>query len=200
MRARMLHRFGHRLLGDGVEHHPLDRLAVERLLLLEHLEHVPGDRLTLAVGVGRQNELVGALGCLRDVVEPLLRLGIDLPNHAEIGIGIDRAALGGKVAHMAERRQNLIATTKILVDRLRLGGRFHDYQIHINPMICWPFLVSRRGRDALRPPGTWVMQPRLSNRYRRAQGWPGPRKRCQTWQINAATILISGLRACVLWL
>ena len=145
---RMVHRFRHRLLGDGIEHHPLDRLAVERLFLLEHFENVPGDRLAFAVGVGRQNELVGALGCFRDVVEPLLRLGVDLPDHTEIVLGIDRAALGGEVAHVPERRQNLVAAPKVLIDRLRLGGRFHYYQIHINPMICRPFLGSQRCLDA----------------------------------------------------
>ena len=45
-----------RVLGDLVEHHPLDRD-----LGLEHLEQVPGDRLALAVLVGREVELVGVL-------------------------------------------------------------------------------------------------------------------------------------------
>ena len=93
--ARMAHRLRHRLLGDGIENHPLDRLAGQRLLLLEHFQHVPGNRLAFAVGVGRQNELVGALGRLGDVVEALLGLGVDLPDHAEIVLGIDRAGLGG---------------------------------------------------------------------------------------------------------
>ena len=55
--ARMLHRLEHRLLGDGVEHHPLDRLLLERVLLLEDFQHVPGDRLALAIGVGGQDQL-----------------------------------------------------------------------------------------------------------------------------------------------
>ena len=59
-RARVLHRLGHRLLGDGVEHDALDLLALQRVLLLEHFEHVPGDRLALAVGVGGEDQLVGA--------------------------------------------------------------------------------------------------------------------------------------------
>jgi hypothetical protein len=135
----MLHRLGHRLLGDGVEDHALDRLAVERLLFLEHLEHVPGDRLALAVGVGGEDQLVGAFDRARDVVEPLLRLGVDLPEHAEIGIGIDRAALGRQVAHMAERGHDFIAGTQIFIDRLRLGRRFHQYKLHDNPMISGAF-------------------------------------------------------------
>jgi hypothetical protein len=168
----MRHRFGHRLLGDGVKYHPLDHLAVERLLLLEHFEHVPGDRLALAVGVGRQDQLFGPFGGPRDVVEALLRLGIDFPDHAEIGVGIDRAVLGRQVTHMPERGQNLIAGAEILIDRLRLGGRFHHYQIHDNPMIYWPFRVFRGSLTPSRPPRTWVTQPCLSNRYRAKTGLP----------------------------
>ena len=80
--ARVLHRLRHRLLGDGVEHHALDRLRLQRVLLLQHLQHVPGDRLALAVGVGGEDQLVGALDRAGDVVEPLRRLVVDLPEHA----------------------------------------------------------------------------------------------------------------------
>jgi hypothetical protein len=103
--------------------------------LLEHFEDVPGDRLALAIGVGRQNELVGPFHRMGDVVEPLRRLGVDLPQHAKICVGIDRTALGRQVAHMAERGQDFIAAAEIFIDRFRLGGRFYQNQIHANPMI-----------------------------------------------------------------
>jgi hypothetical protein len=64
----------------------------------------------------------------------LLGLGVDLPQHAEIVLGIDRAVLGRQVPHMAERGQHLIATAQIFIDRLGLGGRFNDDDIHVNPM------------------------------------------------------------------
>ena len=130
----MLHRIEHRLLGDGVEHHPLDRLLLERLLLLEHFEHVPGDGLALAVGVGRQDELARALHGAGDVVEALLGLVVDLPDHAEIGLGIDRAVLGRQVPDMAEGGQHLVAGAKILIDGLGLGGRFNNDDIHVIPL------------------------------------------------------------------
>src|SRR5215831_12247401 len=59
--ARVLHGVEHRLLGDGVEHHPLDRLLFEGVLLLQHFEHVPGNRLAFAIGVGGEDQLVGPL-------------------------------------------------------------------------------------------------------------------------------------------
>ena len=105
-----------------------------RVLLLEHLEHVPGDRLALAVGVGGQDQLVGAFDRPGDVVEALLGLVVDLPEHAEIVLGIDRSVLGRQVAHMAERGQHLVAGAKVFVDRLGLGRRLDDDDIHENPI------------------------------------------------------------------
>jgi len=58
--ARVLHGVEHRLLGDGVEDNPLDRLLVERLLLLEHFQHMPG-MASPRGRVGRQDKLAGAL-------------------------------------------------------------------------------------------------------------------------------------------
>ncbi len=51
-RARLLHRLGHRALGDRVEGHPVD-IGRQCLALLEHVQHVPADRLTFAVRVSR---------------------------------------------------------------------------------------------------------------------------------------------------
>ena len=64
--ARILHRLGHRGIGDGVEGHPLD-LGRERLLGAQHLLDVPADRLALAVGVGRQDQRIGLLGLVGDL-------------------------------------------------------------------------------------------------------------------------------------
>jgi hypothetical protein len=85
---------------------------------------------------------------------------------------------------MAERSQNLIAAAKVLIDRFRLGGRFHHYQIHDNPMIYWPFYISAAGLSASWPPGTWVMQPRLSNRYTPDSAWRNLRKGSRAAQIG----------------
>ncbi len=93
--ARMLHRLGDGGLGDGVEHHPLDLGALDRLLAVQHLQHVPGDRLALAVRVGGEDDLLGALGGFCDVAEPLLSPGVDLPDHREVVVRIHRSVLGG---------------------------------------------------------------------------------------------------------
>ena len=60
------------LLGDLVEHHPLDRH-----LGLEHLEQVPGDGLALAVLIGGEEELVGVLEEPLELGDLLLLVGVD---------------------------------------------------------------------------------------------------------------------------
>jgi hypothetical protein len=80
-----------------------------------------------------QDELARALHGAGDVVEALLGLVVDLPDHAEIGLGIDRAILGRQIPDMAERGQHFVAGAKILVDGLGLGGRFNNNDIHVIP-------------------------------------------------------------------
>ena len=101
----MLHRLDDRLLGDGVEDDPLDLLVLERLLLLQDLEDMPGDRLALAVGVGGENELVGAFERRAISLSRFCDLGSTSQSMWKSCIGIDRAVLGRQVAHMAERGQ-----------------------------------------------------------------------------------------------
>jgi hypothetical protein len=106
-------------------------------LLLQHLEYVPGDRLALAIGVGCEDELVGALERFGDVIESAHGLRIDLPYHLEIGFRIDRAVLGREVADMAERGQHLVGTAQIFIDRLGLCRRLNNDDIHVIPKDYW---------------------------------------------------------------
>ncbi len=71
--ARMAHRLLHRVLGDGVEHDAVDALVLEQLLVLEDLVDVPGDRLALAVRVGRQDHPLGVLDRAADVAHAAWR-------------------------------------------------------------------------------------------------------------------------------
>jgi hypothetical protein len=61
---------------------------------LERLEHVPGDRLALAIRVGRQDQLVGALHGLRDLDK---YLGSDYEVLASFGHIRDLPAKDGSV-------------------------------------------------------------------------------------------------------
>ena len=148
--ARMAHRLLDRVLGHRVEHHPVDPLVLEQLLALEDFVHVPGDRLALAVGVGREDHPVGVLDRVADVAEPLGRLGVDLPAHGEIVVRIDRAVLGRQVPHMAERGVNAVVFAEIFVDGLRLGRQFDDHDFHSGN-----FLRAAAAQSA-RPPAVWA--------------------------------------------
>ncbi len=143
--ARMLHRLGHRLLGDGVEDDALDLLVLERLLFLQHLEHVPGDRFAFAIRVGGEDQLVGTLERAGDIVHALVRPGVDFPEHVEIVVRIDRAILWGEVADMAKRGQNLVAGAEVFIDRLRLGRQLDYDNIHENPVGYPPAVVENQG-------------------------------------------------------
>ena len=129
----MLHRFGHRLLGDGVEDHALDLLVLERVLFLQHLKHVPRDCFAFTIRVGGEDQLVGTLEGPCDIVHALVRLGVDFPEHPEIVVRIDRAILGRQVTDMAKRGQDLIAGAEVFIDCLRLGRQLDYDNIHGNP-------------------------------------------------------------------
>ena len=129
----MLHGVGDGLLGDGVEHHALDRLILQRAFLLQHFQDVPGNRLALAIRVGGENELVRALHGTGDVVQAAGGLRVDLPDHLEVGVRIHRPVLGREVADMTERGDHFVAAAQILIDRLGLRRRLDNDDIHVFP-------------------------------------------------------------------
>ena len=92
--AGMRHRLPDRVLGDGVEHHALDGLVLERALLVQYVEQMPGNGLALAIRIGRENDLVGFFDEFGDGGDALGALGVHLPDHREIVFRIDRAVLG----------------------------------------------------------------------------------------------------------
>ena len=116
----MRHGLQDRCFGDRVEDDALDLDALQRLLAIEDFQHMPGNRLALAVGVSCENELVRAFKRSGYVVQPFLRFGIDIPGHGEVVIRLDRAILGGQVADMAIGGQDLEALAEIFVDGFRL--------------------------------------------------------------------------------
>ena len=132
--SRMGHRLCDRLLGNGVEDHALDLLIFEGALFLHDFQDVPRDGFALAIGVGCQDQLVGTLERLGDLVETAGGLGIDLPDHLEIRVRIDRSVLGREVADMTVRGQNLVAGAQIFVDRLGLGRRLDNDEVHLIPI------------------------------------------------------------------
>jgi len=144
----------HRLFGHGVEDDAIDRLVLEQFLMREDFVDMPGDRLALAVGVGGEDDAVGHLHRGADFGKSLGGLAVDFPFHPEIVVGIHGAVLGFEIAHMAERRVNLVILSKIFIDGFRLGRRFDDDNLHARPSCCdrriWAKPTGSTSRGVLR--------------------------------------------------
>ena len=82
--ARLVERLADRVRRDLVEHH-----ALHRDRRLQHLEHVPADRLALAVLVGREDELVGALQRALQLGDDLLLRRVHDVDDVEVVVGVD---------------------------------------------------------------------------------------------------------------
>ena len=128
--ARMRHRVPHGSGGDLVEDDARDRRLPDRVPLPQPGQHLPGDRLALAVGVGRQDQAAGIRECRPDGRERPRRPAPGLVDHRETVLGIDRARPGRQVADMAAGRQHPVPAAEKLADCPRLGGRFDDDHVH----------------------------------------------------------------------
>ena len=91
---------------------------------------MPRNRLSLAVGVGSQNQLVIGFQGFGDGANVLFAVGRHFPGHGEIIFGIDRAIFGRQIAHMSVGGQNDIIRSKVLVDGLGFGRGFDDDDWH----------------------------------------------------------------------
>ena len=129
--ARMGDGFQDGGFGDGVERHPLDGHGAQDLLFLEHFQDVPGNGFALAVGVGGQDQLVGAFHGGHDVLDLGRGAGIHVPGHGEIVVRLHRTVLGRQVADMPEAGQHFIVAAQVLVDGFDLAGGLDDQNIHL---------------------------------------------------------------------
>ena len=113
--ARRFERGLDRAAGDLVEDHPL-----HRHLGLQHLEHVPGDRLALAILVRREDELVGVLQRALQVGDDLLlSFGHDVLG-GEVVVDVDREPGAREIADVADARLDVVARAEEARDGLSL--------------------------------------------------------------------------------
>ena len=87
---------------------------------------MPGNGLTLSVGVSGQIQMIGFFDGLSDVFDVFLGFGSNLPVHLKIGIGTDGPILGGQISNMTITGQDNIITAQILINRFRLSWRLDD--------------------------------------------------------------------------
>ena len=122
--------FRHRGGGLARSTHALHFGVLQHLLAVQDLQHVPADRLALAVGVGGEDQAAGALHGLGDLVHALGGLGVHIPAHREVFVGAHRSVLRRQVADVAIRGQHLVAGAKVPIDGLGLGRTFDDDDVH----------------------------------------------------------------------
>ena len=135
--ARRLHGKLDGVLGDLVEHHPLDGHVGAGV---EHLDQVPGDRLTLTILIGCEIELVGLLQQRLQETNVILLVAVLHVQRLEPVVDVDAGAgprftlvglrhVGGvarQVADVADRRLDRELGTQVLLDLLGLGRALDD--------------------------------------------------------------------------
>ena len=127
--ARIVDGLLHGGLGDLVEHHAVNGLAVQGVFFLEQLDKVPGNRLSLAIRVSCEVQCVCFLERLDDRLDVLFVSLDDLVFHRKVIVGVDSANLGNQVAYVPVRGEDVKILTQVLADRLRLGRRLNNDEI-----------------------------------------------------------------------
>ena len=132
----MLESLLHGALRDLVEGHAADAVGLVAFLLLlfllalvsvaQFLGQVPGDGFAFAVRVRRQIDVVRGQGQLLQLGENFLLAGNDDVFRLEIVVDIDAQRALGQVFHVAKRCFDNEAFAQILLNGLRLGGRFDN--------------------------------------------------------------------------
>ena len=118
----MLERFLNRFRGYLVEDDSVKRQGAK----IGGLEKVPGDRLTFAVGVCRQVDVAGLLGCIADLFNGA---GLFLRHNVfgeEPIVDLDTKVALGKIADVAYGRFNVVFGAEDARNCPCLGGRL-DY-------------------------------------------------------------------------
>ena len=110
---------------------------------LELLRDVPRDGLAFAIGVGREQDVVGLLGRGLELGQDLLLALDDLVRLREVLLDVD-AHLLGQVLDVTLRGEDLVARAQVLLDRLRLRRRLDDDECLGS---CQPWTLTFRAQN-----------------------------------------------------
>ena len=111
-RARMLHRFLHRLLGDLVEHQAVDLF----LLRPELFGQMPADRFAFAIGVGRDVDVGRILRRALQLGDHFLARRDRFVHRREIIIDVDAKLALRQIADVSHRREHFVVASEIFID------------------------------------------------------------------------------------
>ena len=74
---------------------------------------MPRDRLPLAVGVGREVDVVRLGGLVGEALDDLLFIGVDDVRRLEVVLDVHAQALFGQVAHVAARSVHAVLALEV---------------------------------------------------------------------------------------
>src|SRR4029453_7473401 len=123
--GRVIERGEDAFLGDLVEHQPANLFQVSAAELFRQM---PADRFSLAVRVGGDEDRLGVLGGVLELLQDLLAAGDYLIRGLEAVLDVDAKLALGQIADMAHRGDDLVVPAQIFIDGLRLGRRFDHNQ------------------------------------------------------------------------
>ncbi len=109
-------------LGDFVKDHALELRLALGLLAAQFLGQVPADGLSLAIGVGGQEDFIRILGRLLELVHDLLAGGQDFVVDFETLFDIDAQFALGQIPDVAHGSLHRVALPQILVYGPGFGG------------------------------------------------------------------------------
>ena len=128
--ARAGHGLAHGLWGDLMEDHAMDRFGCRS----SRLDEVPGDGLTLAIGVSRQVDLTRLLNALLELLDELRLVPRHEIRRREVGFDVDPKRALRQITNVAHRGLHGVAGAQVLADSPRFGWGLNDDQ----PAATWP--------------------------------------------------------------
>src|SRR5690606_21275833 len=142
---------------DAAEARPSTAAALAVAVVAELLRHVVGDGLTFPVRVGREDDLLGGLDFLLQLLDDLALASDGDVAGLEAVLDVDAQLVLGQVPDVAHRGADLEPGAQILADGPGLGRRFDDHE----PALL--LLFRHLSQSVLRPPRARAPGGRLSH-------------------------------------
>ena len=92
-------------------------------------QHVPGNGLTLPVGVRRKEQSSSGTKVRCNASDVLAAVPRRLVMHAEVIVRLNGSVLCNEIPDVPVAGMHFVVRTQIPTDGTRLGGRFHDYDV-----------------------------------------------------------------------
>ncbi len=145
--ARVVEGIQDRAARDFVKLDAADLLVVLGVVEAEGGYEVPGDRLALAIRVGRQQDGRLATRLVLEAFDDVLAILGDHVVGLELVLDVHAQSTGRQIADMAEAGAHGVVASQKFLDRFGLGGRFDHHQALLCHSLGCALPSSRRAQD-----------------------------------------------------